>query len=85
MLNTVDYIIVASSDDDHLSGFHQLAEKVNRKLRAGYQLHGSPVGVGNYLCQAMTKPVTIDETQPEQPAEKAAGDTTMFFHRAQRP
>jgi hypothetical protein len=64
MLQTVDYIIVSSSDDDHLSGFHQFAEKVNRKLRAGFQLHGPPVGAGHYLCQALTKPITVDENQP---------------------
>jgi hypothetical protein len=84
MLDTIDYVIVASSEDDHLSGFHQLAEKVNRKLRTGYQLHGHPVGVGHYLCQAMTKRVTIDETQPTE-LEKKKEDTTMFYNRSLHP
>lgn len=84
MLQTVDYIIVTSSDDDHLSGFHQFAEKVNRKLRTGYQLHGHPVGVGHYLCQALTKPITIDENQPLEPEQKA-GDTKVFYQRGSYP
>jgi hypothetical protein len=37
-----DFIVVVSNDDDYHSSFHQFAEKINRKLRAGYQLHGQP-------------------------------------------
>jgi len=84
MLQTVDYIIVSSSDDDYLSGFHQFAEKVNRKLRAGFQLHGPPVGAGHYLCQALTKPITVDENQPVE-TERKTGDTTAFYHRGSHP
>ena len=84
MLQTVDYIIVTSSDDDHLSGFHQFAEKVNRKLRSGYQLHGHPVSAGHYLCQALTKPITVDENQPLEPEQKT-GDTTAFYYRSSHP
>lgn len=31
-----------------------LAEKVNRKLDEGYQLHGSPFVFKEAICQAMT-------------------------------
>ena len=52
---TVDYIVVVSNEDDFHSGFHHFAEKVNRKLRAGYQLHGPPFNINQTLCQAMLR------------------------------
>jgi hypothetical protein len=39
-LGSADYIIVVSNEDDYHANYHNFAEKVNRKLRAGYQLHG---------------------------------------------
>jgi len=68
-LAAVDYIVVVSSEDDHHSSYHQFAEKVNRKLKAGYQLHGQPFNVNHTMCQAMVR--------PEGPQRN--GDTTVFF------
>ena len=52
---TTDYLVVTSNEDDHYSGFHDFAEKVNRKLRAGYQLHGQPFSLNHIMCQAMVR------------------------------
>lgn len=68
---TADYIVVVSSEDDFHSSFHQFADKVNRKLRAGYQLHGQPFSLNQALCQAM---VRLEGAQP-------SGDTTVFYQR----
>ena len=48
-----DYIVVVSTDDDIHCGFHEFAEKVNRKLRAGYQILGPPFNINHTMCQAM--------------------------------
>jgi hypothetical protein len=64
-----DFIVVVSTDDDFHASYHQFAEKVNRKLRAGYQLHGQPFNVKQTLCQAMVRPAGVP----------ASGDTTMFM------
>jgi hypothetical protein len=66
---TADFIIVVSNDDDFHAGYHHFAEKVNRKLKAGYQLHGQPFNINHTLCQAMVR--------PGGPAP--GGETTMFF------
>jgi hypothetical protein len=50
-----DFIVVVSNEDEYLSGFHDFAEKVNRKLRNGYRLHGQPFNIGKSLCQAMVR------------------------------
>jgi len=50
-----DYIVVVSNEDDFHSGFHHFAEKVNRKLKAGYQLVGQPLSINHTLCQAMIR------------------------------
>jgi len=68
---STDYIVVVSNEDDHHSSYHDFAEKVNRKLRAGYQLHGPPVGINKILCQAL---VRFEGAQ-------ASGDTTAFYKR----
>ena len=57
-----DYIVVVSNEDDYHSGFHVFADKVNRKLRAGYRLYGAPFNINQTLCQAM---VMVDDAQPE--------------------
>lgn len=67
-----DYIVVVSNEDDYHNGFHHFAEKVNRKLRAGYQLHGQPFNINQSLCQAMVRPA---DTPP-------SGSTTMFMKHA---
>ena len=66
-----DYIVVVSNEDDYHSGFHHFAEKVNRKLRSGYQLHGQPFNINHTLCQAMLR---LDGPQP-------SGETTIFYKR----
>jgi hypothetical protein len=53
--DVADYIVVVSNEDDYHAGFHHFAEKVNRKLRAGYQLHGQPFSVSETICQAMMR------------------------------
>lgn len=53
---TADYIVVVSNEEDYHAGYHHFAEKVNRKLKAGYQLHGPPFNVNQALCQAMVRP-----------------------------
>jgi hypothetical protein len=69
MPHQADYILVVSDHEDHLNGFHYFAELVNRKLRAGYVLHGSPFHIGHVLYQAMIKPTTAanmhDQATPE--------------------
>lgn len=67
-----DYIVVVSNDDDYHSGFYHFAEKVNRKLRAGYRLHGQPFNIHQTLCQAMLR---FEGPQP-------SGDTTIFYKRS---
>jgi hypothetical protein len=66
---SADYIVIVSNDDDYHCGFHLFAEKVNRKLKAGYQLHGQPFNINQTLCQAMLR---LD-------GAVATGDTTVFF------
>lgn len=66
-----DYMVVVSTEDDYHSSLHQFAEKVNRKLRAGYQLHGQPFSINQTLCQAV---VRWEGPQP-------SGDTTIFYQR----
>ena len=66
---TADYIVVVSNEEDCHAGYHHFADKVNRKLRAGYQLHGPPFSVSQTLCQAMVRPGGAAH----------GGDTTMFL------
>lgn len=70
-LVAADYLIVVSNEDDYHSNFHDFAEKVNRKLRVGYQLHGRPFNINQTLCQAM---VRLEGAQP-------SGETTIFYQR----
>ncbi len=65
----VNYIVVVSNEDDYHAGFHHFAEKVNRKLRSGYKLHGQPFNINQTLCQAM---VRYDGTAPSE-------DTTFIY------
>ena len=66
---SADYIVVISNEDDFHNGFHHFAEKVNRKLKSGYQLHGPPFNINQSLCQAMLR---LEGPQ-------TSGDTTIFF------
>lgn len=66
---SADFTVVVSTDDDFHAGFHQFSDKVNRKLKAGYKLHGQPFSINQRLvCQAMIR--------EEGPAH--AGDTVMM-------
>ena len=65
-----DYVIVVSNEDDYQGSFHHFAEKVNRKLKAGYQLHGPPFNINHTLSQAMVRPG----------GAVPSGDTTMFLN-----
>lgn len=51
-----DYIVIVSNEEDYHAGYHHFADKVNRKLKVGYQLHGQPFCVSQVLCQAMVRP-----------------------------
>ena len=64
---TTDFIVIVSNPDDY--SFYQFAEKVNRKLRAGYQLHGQPFNIDKALCQAMLR---LEGAQ-------STGDTAVFY------
>lgn len=69
-----DFLVVVSAEDEYLSSFHQFAEKVNRKLRAGYQLHGQPFNIDKTLCQAMVRVEGF----------KSTSETTIFYKRAEQ-
>ena len=66
---TADYIVVVSNEDDFHAGFHHFSDKVNRKLKAGYELHGPPFSINQTLCQAM---IRVEGAQH-------SGDTTIFI------
>ena len=79
MTQSTDFIVVVSDFDDYLTGYQVFAEKVNRKLRLGYQLHGQPVVVERMMCQTMTKvvPLGAESSLP-------SSDTTQFHRRADK-
>lgn len=77
MNNPIDYIVVVSADDDYLNGYHLFAEKVNRKSRAGYQLHGQPFNIDRVVCQAMIKYLEANANGYAQ----SSADTTTFYQR----
>jgi len=67
---TADFIVVVSNDDDFHAGFHQFSDKINRKLKAGYKLHGQPFSINQKLvCQAMIR----------EEGAMPAGDTTIMY------
>lgn len=67
---SADYIVVVSNDDDFLEGFHHFADKVNRKIKMGYELLGQPFTMNQkVMCQAMVR----------QNGPAHSGETTMFF------
>lgn len=76
MTNTTEFIMVVSDSEDYLTGYHIFSEKVNRKLRVGYQLHGPPVSVERVLCQAMIRAQEVDGDGAFSNAR--TGDTTYF-------
>jgi hypothetical protein len=68
---SADYIVVVSNEDDFHAGFHHFADKVNRKLKVGYTLHGPPITINQTLCQAMIR----------MEGAEHSGDTTIFIQR----
>ena len=70
-----DYIIVVSNEDDYHAGFHHFADKVNRKIKAGYQLHGPPFSINQTMCQAMVRHADAS----------SGGDTATFVKPAGHP
>ncbi len=73
--HVADYTVVVSTEDDFHANYHHFAEKVNRKLKSGYQLHGPPFNVDKTLCQAMVRLV----------GAPASDDTTMFAKHPNSP
>jgi hypothetical protein len=76
MTHTTEFIMVVSDSEDYLTGYHIFSEKVNRKLRVGYELHGPPVSVERVMCQAMTRPQELNGDGVF--ANARTGDTTYF-------
>jgi hypothetical protein len=72
MPHQADYILVASDHEDHFNGFHHFAELVNRKLRAGYVLHGAPFHIGHVLYQTMIRPATAANMQDQASRESVS-------------
>jgi hypothetical protein len=70
--SAADFIVVVSNEDDYHTGYHHFADKVNRKLKAGYQFHGQPFSINHTLCQAMVR--------SEGPVQ-TTGDTAIFYHQ----
>jgi len=79
-MSHADYIVVVSQEDDYLNGYHLFTEKVNRKMRSGYQLHGQPFNIERIVCQAMVKPADATNTNGNGFSE-ASADTTSFYQR----
>ena len=69
-----EYIVVVSNEDDYHAGFHHFAEQVNRKLRAGYQLHGAPLSINKTLCQAMVRTT----------GDQAGSETSAYYQHPTR-
>jgi hypothetical protein len=53
----IEYIIVAVPFHADAATHEELARKVNEKLNAGYELHGSPFLSEEMMYQALTKPI----------------------------
>jgi len=57
MRTSIEYIIVAVPFHADAATHDQLAQKVNDKLTAGYELLGQPFLSEEMMYQAMTKPI----------------------------
>ncbi len=66
-----EYLIITSTEDDYHASYHHFAEKVNRKLKAGYLLYGQPFNVNQTLCQAVILPFGVT----------AGNDTAVFVQK----
>jgi hypothetical protein len=59
----IEYFIVAMPFHADAATHDELAQKVNEKLNAGYELLGAPFLSEEMMYQAMTKPIQQD-SQP---------------------
>jgi hypothetical protein len=62
----IEYIIVAGPFHADADTHDELARKVNEKLNAGYELHGSPFLSEEMMYQAMIKPNLQTSPLPTQ-------------------
>ncbi len=63
MKTLIEYMIIAVPFHADAATHDELARKVNEKLNAGYELHGSPFLSEEMMYQAMTKPI-LQTSQP---------------------
>ena len=66
MKTPIQYIIVAVPFHADAATHDELARKVNEKLNAGYELHGSPFLSEEMMYQAMMKPNLQTSPLPAQ-------------------
>jgi hypothetical protein len=66
MKTPIEYIIVAVPFHADAATHDELARKVNEKLKAGYELYGSPFLSEEMMYQAMTKPTLQTSPRPTQ-------------------
>ena len=62
----IEYIIVAVPFHADAATHDELAQKVNEKLSAGYELYGSPFLSEEMMYQAMMKPILQTSPLPAQ-------------------
>ena len=62
MKTPIEYIIVAMPFHADAATHEDLAQKVNEKLSAGYELYGTPFLSEEMMYQAMTR--TVIQTSP---------------------
>ena len=64
-MNTpIEYIIVAVPFHADAATHDELAQKVNEKLNAGYELLGAPFLSEEMMYQAMTRPIILTSPLP---------------------
>ncbi len=57
MKTPIEYIIVAVPFHVNAATHDELAQKVNEKLKGGYELYGTPFFSEEMMYQAMTRPI----------------------------
>jgi hypothetical protein len=66
MKTPIEYVIVSVPFHADAATHDELARKVNEKLNAGYELHGSPFLSEEMMYQAMIKPNLQTSPLPTQ-------------------
>ena len=66
MKTPIEYTIVAVPFHADAATHDELAQKVNEKLKSGYELYGSPFLSEELMCQAMTKAILPTSPLPTQ-------------------